>query len=88
MTEPTEPAEAPARRPGRLALLVVVPVVLVVGFVVVVLATSEPAANRITDSPLLGRGAPEIVGETVDGAPFRLSDLQGRFVIVNFFATW
>ena len=27
---------------------------------------------------------PEIVGETLDGEPFRLSDLRGRPVIVNF----
>ncbi len=32
----------------------------------------------------VGRSAPEITGTTLDGAPFRLSDLRGRPVIVNF----
>lgn len=32
----------------------------------------------------IGDPAPEIVGTTLDGAPFRLSDLQGRPVVLNF----
>ena len=32
----------------------------------------------------LGDPAPEIVGATLDGEPFRLSDLQGRPVVLNF----
>lgn len=80
-------APEPESRPRR-ALLIVLPIVIVVAFVVVVLATSDPAADRVSDSPLLGRQAPEIVGESLDGADFRLSDLQGTYVVVNFFATW
>ncbi|MGH9137500.1 MAG: TlpA family protein disulfide reductase [Acidimicrobiales bacterium] len=75
------------RRPHT-ALLVVAPVAIVVAFVVVVLWTREPATDRITQSPLLERPAPEIAGTTLDGEPFELSSLRGRFVVVNFFATW
>jgi cytochrome c biogenesis protein CcmG/thiol:disulfide interchange protein DsbE len=32
----------------------------------------------------LGDPAPDIVGVTLDGQPFRLSDLQGKPVILNF----
>jgi cytochrome c biogenesis protein CcmG/thiol:disulfide interchange protein DsbE len=32
----------------------------------------------------LGDPAPEIVGVTLDGEPFRLSDLAGRPVVLNF----
>ena len=32
----------------------------------------------------LGDPAPDIVGTTLDGAPFRLSDLQGQPVVLNF----
>jgi cytochrome c-type biogenesis protein len=32
--------------------------------------------------------APEIELKTVDGQPFRLSELRGRVVILNFWATW
>jgi cytochrome c-type biogenesis protein len=32
--------------------------------------------------------APEVELKTVDGQPFRLSELKGRVVILNFWATW
>ncbi|HKS26435.1 MAG TPA: cytochrome c biogenesis protein CcdA [Pyrinomonadaceae bacterium] len=32
--------------------------------------------------------APEIELKTVDGQPFRLSELKGRVVVLNFWATW
>lgn len=32
----------------------------------------------------IGDPAPEIVGTTLDGQPFRLSDLRGRPVVLNF----
>jgi cytochrome c biogenesis protein CcmG/thiol:disulfide interchange protein DsbE len=35
-----------------------------------------------------GRAAPDFLLETLDGGALRLSDLQGRPVLVNFFATW
>ena len=53
-----------------------------------VLATREPAVNTVADSPLLGRTAPEIAATTIDGAPVRLSDHRGRWVLVNFFNSW
>ena len=53
-----------------------------------VLATREPAQDRRTDSPLVGRAAPPIEGTTMAGEPFDLDDLRGRWVVVNFFATW
>lgn len=35
-----------------------------------------------------GSKAPEIDGTLVDGAPFRLSDLQGHYVLVDFWGSW
>ncbi|HUR49941.1 MAG TPA: TlpA disulfide reductase family protein [Acidimicrobiales bacterium] len=55
---------------------------------VALLATRQPAATRIADSPLVGRLAPEISGSAVDGRAVRLSGLRGRYVVLNFFATW
>jgi cytochrome c biogenesis protein CcmG, thiol:disulfide interchange protein DsbE len=56
---------------------------------VVVLATREPATNRAVDSPLLGKPAPALAGDSVlDGDTFDLRDQEGRWVLVNFFATW
>lgn len=39
-------------------------------------------------SPQEGRAAPDFVLERVDGGAVRLSDLRGKAVIVNFWATW
>jgi cytochrome c biogenesis protein CcmG/thiol:disulfide interchange protein DsbE len=64
-------------------------VALVVGAALVaVLATRPPATATEVDTPLVGQAAPPINGTTLAGAPFRLSALRGRWVIVNFFASW
>jgi len=60
----------------------------VVAVLVVVLATRPPASDVVAPSPLVGRPAPEVEGPGLDGATVRLSDLRGRWVVVNFFATW
>jgi len=72
------------RRILWVALAVAVPMALLV----TVLATREPAATRAVRSPLVGKQAPAIDGETVDGGRASLSGLRGRWVVVNFFATW
>ncbi|MDE0803312.1 MAG: TlpA disulfide reductase family protein [Acidimicrobiales bacterium] len=65
------------------AVLLVVMVALIF-----VLAGSDPNGRRAVASPLLGRQAPAIAGQTVAGDRFDLGAQQGRFVVVNFFATW
>ncbi len=35
-----------------------------------------------------GERAPDFVGRTLDGQEFQLSDLQGKTVVVNIFASW
>ena len=49
-----------------------------------VLAASEAAAP----APEVGAPAPDFTLETVDGESLRLSDLRGKVVAVNFWATW
>jgi cytochrome c biogenesis protein CcmG/thiol:disulfide interchange protein DsbE len=63
--------------------------VVLAGFMYV-LITAEPSTNRLADSPLLGRIAPALTGESVvsGGDDFDLVDASGRWVVVNFFATW
>jgi peroxiredoxin len=39
-------------------------------------------------SPENGRAAPDFLLERLDGGTLRLSDLQGKAVLVNFWATW
>lgn len=62
---------------------------LVVGAALVaVLATRPPAQNNEADTPLLGKPAPEVAGATLTGQHFDLSSLRGRWVLLNFFASW
>ena len=36
----------------------------------------------------VGRPCPEIVGEDIDGKPFKLSDYKGKVVVVDFWGDW
>lgn len=78
-----EPAEGP-----RTALIVAAVLAVLAALLVGVLATRDPSTERATQSPLLGRLAPEVAGPTLDGGSFDLDDHRGRWVVVNFFATW
>lgn len=53
-----------------------------------VLATRSPASDRDAESPLVGRAAPPLKGTTLDGATYDIDAQRGRFVLVNFFASW
>lgn len=63
-------------------------VLVVAAGLVAVLATRPPAAATEVDTPLLGHQAPDASGTTVTGGSLRLSTLRGRWVVVNFFASW
>jgi cytochrome c biogenesis protein CcmG, thiol:disulfide interchange protein DsbE len=76
----------PRRRGPALIAAAVIGVLLVL--LVVVLATRDPAQDRVGDSPLVGHVAPPLAGETLAGASFDLDRLRGQWVVVNFFATW
>ena len=84
--------EAPARRWRIFGLPVSVVAAGVLGVVmlllIVLLATREPASDRQVDSPLLGRAAPRIEGTTIQGREFDSATYDGRWLVVNFFATW
>lgn len=82
-----EPGAAPSG-PPRTALIASVVVAVAVALLVGVLATGDPSVDRQTRSPLIGRLAPQIEGTTLDGEQFTLAGQRGRWVLVNFFATW
>jgi cytochrome c biogenesis protein CcmG/thiol:disulfide interchange protein DsbE len=82
----TVPTEA---RPRHTARWIAVAVAVVLALLVFLLATREPASTRLGSSPLVGRAAPALAGESLlDGEPFDLGGQTGRWVLVNFFATW
>jgi cytochrome c biogenesis protein CcmG/thiol:disulfide interchange protein DsbE len=84
-TPPTPPVRPRQPKPLRWIALGVAVVVLAF---VLVLATRRSAEQAEADSPLLGKLAPEVTGPGLDGSTIRLSKLRGRYVLVNFFASW
>ena len=79
--------QAPTGGP-RVALLASVVVAVLVALMVVVLATRDPSTERATQSPLIGQIAPATAGTTLDGEEVSIDDFRGRWVAVNFFASW
>jgi cytochrome c biogenesis protein CcmG/thiol:disulfide interchange protein DsbE len=66
-----------------------VPVLVVLAVIIWAVATLGPASDRIADAfPLKGKAAPLIEGDTIAGTKLRLGDYQGRWVLVNFMASW
>ena len=63
-------------------------VAVVVGALIVLMATAPDNPNEETVSPLVGRTAPAIVSVDTEGQEFRLDDYEGSWVLLNFFATW
>ena len=86
---PAGPSPPPSRRgrmtPSRWTALGLA--VVLVAFLLV-LATRQSAEESAADSPLLGKPAPEVRGPDLEGRTVRLSQLRGRYVLLNFFASW
>ncbi len=79
--------EAVVTRPGgRLAPFVALLVAIaLIGLVVLLIGADPDAPATTARSPLLGKPAPEAVGELDDGTPFDLSRRKGSWVVLNFF---
>lgn len=53
-----------------------------------VATTPAPAPAAIQPAPLVGHPAPEFTLTATDGSQVALSDLRGKVVLINFWATW
>jgi len=83
-------ADGVPRRRLRLPLIIAGAVAVVVALLVAVLATSK-SATQVEDeasSVLIGKTAPAISGPLVSGGAASLADDRGKWVLVNFFASW
>ena len=82
-----EPPLPPRRR--RLVLWICLGAGALAAVLVGVLATSTPANQAVEQSsPLVGRPAPPISGPDQSGSTVTLSSYRGRWVLVNFAASW
>lgn len=79
---------SPAPRRRHTARWIAASIAVVVGLLVGLLATRAPAGTSVAASPLLGLEAPPVEGPTFSGEDVALADLRGKWVLVNFFATW
>ena len=67
---------------------VAVGVLVIAAGLIAVLATRPPATVDEVQNPVVGRMAPPISGETLDGTRYSLPRAPGKFVVVSFFASW
>jgi cytochrome c biogenesis protein CcmG/thiol:disulfide interchange protein DsbE len=77
---------APVRERRRVGPWIAGAVLVVLAALIGVLATS--GGDDGVRSTLIGRQAPGIAGDTIDGGAYDLAEHRGEFVVVNFFATW
>ena len=82
--EGMEPAGPGRRRPVAPWVALAIAVVMT-GLFVVLVGASPNERGVQTDSPLLGRPAPEATGTLLDGRRFDLSQRKGSWVVLNFF---
>lgn len=61
---------------------------LAVGVVVIALIAVLAVGIGRSDQSIVGEPAPRFAGETIDGNVYDIADAEGKWVIVNFFATW
>ncbi|MEI7593308.1 MAG: TlpA disulfide reductase family protein [Actinomycetes bacterium] len=77
----------PARR-SHMARNSAIAVGIVVVALVVLLATGKTNDQRQPSAKIVGQVVPAVAGTTLDGASYDIDLHQGKWVVVNFFASW
>jgi cytochrome c biogenesis protein CcmG/thiol:disulfide interchange protein DsbE len=85
-TAPGKPG--PPRRRRHLVRWIAGAILVVLVAVAVVAATRPSYQATQVASPLLGHSAPALHATSFTGSPVTLSQYRGRYVYVNFFASW
>ena len=75
-------------RRGRAVAFVALAVAVGVAVLVTFLALGDPQRGALIGRSAVGKPAPPIAGVTLAGDAFDLDDHRGRWVVVNFFASW
>lgn len=90
---PPRPPRGARRRRRRVAVWIAAAIAVVVAILIAVLASAKPSSEQLVNSPLLGKSAPALRGSAIlngpaGGGPVTLSSYRGRWVLVNFAASW
>ena len=80
----------PARPKSRVPLISAIVVACIAAGLIAILATSKSASETgtLADTPLQNKPAPNIVGQTIGGGSDSLSNYNGKWILLNFFASW
>jgi thiol-disulfide isomerase/thioredoxin len=73
---------------GRTVMWSAAAVAVIVSALIAVVASARPSSDVSAQSPLLGQAAPPIEGKGLAGGRYSLSQFAGKWVLVNFMATW
>ncbi len=82
-------AEVPKRRRSRVVLYTSLTVGVMLAVLITLLASTKPSSNSATASPLIGKAAPAVLGRSITGTgSYALSGYLGKWVLLNFSASW
>ena len=85
--EPTSPG--PPKRSGRRDPVILIVIAMVISVMLVFgIQRARRAPIRVPAGQLSGQPAPDFTLTTLDGKTMKLSDLRGKAVLLNFWATW
>ena len=82
------PASVPARQSGRNPFALVVVAIIATGMLYFGFSMSRRSGPTHPLGMAHGTPAPDFTLDSLDGQSMRLSDLRGKAVLLNFWATW
>ncbi|MDE0667690.1 MAG: TlpA disulfide reductase family protein [bacterium] len=88
MSAPEQPAAPTAGFRRRAVAVAALAVAVAVAVLLVFLSLGDPGRGTLIGRAAVGRPVPTILGVTLTGDVFDLDAQRGRWVVVNFFATW